>query len=57
MAEKLKPCPFCGEREELCLLPDKHFYSVNCEVCGTLGPIGETEDIAVELWNRRAHDE
>ena len=53
MAEKLKPCPFCGEREELCLLPDKHFYSVNCKVCGTLGPIGETEDIAIELWNRR----
>ncbi len=50
---ELKPCPFCGENEDLSVMPDKHFYSVNCEVCGTLGPVGETEGIAVERWNRR----
>ena len=55
MNAKLKPCPFCGEMDELCLLPDKRFYSVNCEVCGTIGPAGQNEDIAIELWNRRGN--
>ncbi len=55
MKKQLKPCPFCGEMDELCVLPDKQFFSVECEVCGTIGPAGETADIAIELWNRRGN--
>lgn len=55
MSNEIKPCPFCGEMDELCVLPDKQFFSVNCEVCGTIGPAGQTEDIAIELWNRRGN--
>ena len=61
---KLKPCPFCGTkdisisrtyidpllREDS--LPDE--VHVTCSACGLGGYAEETEEEAVEAWNRRA---
>lgn len=56
MTEKLKPCPFCGEDEDLAVLPDSVYYSVNCESCGTIGPAELKPEYAVAAWNRRAYE-
>ena len=54
---KLKPCPFCGEDEQITVaLEDTEHgkeFSVFCPTCGTDGPTGITERMAVELWNNR----
>ena len=61
MSDKLKPCPFCGELEDLQWQEgdDESNYTggyvwVNCPVCDCNGPKGETQRETVELWNRRA---
>ena len=58
MAE-LKPCkcPFCGDIERLIIekatggWPDD--YYVHCFGCGAFGPSGNTEQQAIDAWNRR----
>ena len=54
MAE-LKPCPFCGGRK-LSVHGWSNQYWVECYSCETEGPSGETQDEAIESWNRRAED-
>lgn len=49
------PCPFCSECRGLvvvCAYPDDEGYFVLCK-CGANGPLGKTEEEAIELWNRR----
>ena len=63
MAE-LKPCPFCGGEAEI--VPHRFYnerhgrfetqnYGVECSSCHTSGWLWwETEQRAIEAWNRRA---
>jgi Lar family restriction alleviation protein len=51
---KLKPCPFCHEREAAPIAIIEKVYVVLCGACFCQGPIGENEDEAVASWNRRA---
>jgi Lar family restriction alleviation protein len=52
-------CPFCAAREygdegaRLTLISTSHgYYAVTC-YCGAAGPIRESEEKAIEAWNRR----
>ena len=65
----LKPCPFCGNIENLQMCKTFEYFThkwyVNCKSCGMCGPcsyIGgefgknrndEGERAAIESWNRR----
>lgn len=51
MAERLKPCPFCGGSSDLAAAGLT--FAVICTDCGTEME-GHTEAEAVALWNRRA---
>ena len=61
MQEKLKPCPFCGEKPKLKEhILYKHNYIVHCtndfclvEPCTKLYP---KEKQAIEAWNRRTNE-
>ena len=49
--EELKPCPFCGGEAHI----HRHErFGIECDECGMgLGWIKETEQEAIEAWNRR----
>ena len=57
MAEKLKPCPFCGGEAEL--KDTSGFIVVKCESCGVESGMVKVSaeycanDKATESWNRR----
>ena len=57
MSEKLKPCPFCGNKDVSVVNGDVYYGRrsayVCCYKCGTRGPTGYNGD-AVTKWNRRA---
>lgn len=62
MSEELKPCPFCGKTESLYVYKEMPFAwssYVGCTLvdhgCGACGPIGESREEAIELWNRFAY--
>jgi len=55
--QTVRPCPFC--RREHCQVLELHdqpgdAFSVGCDDCGALGPMGIDDETAVELWNDRA---
>ena len=59
---ELKPCPFCGGKG--LRLTSTTFYmmpqyrgrrAILCDRCGVI-MLGNTEEKATELWNRRAND-
>ena len=66
MAEKLKPCPFCGGEAKL-----KHIRPIIIVMCKNCGyapcsvsdymeegdNIGDIKKIAIEAWNRRAGEQ
>lgn len=66
---KLKPCPFCGESNEvgghsLKGLERPHHEPppgcvefVGCHSCGTFGPLGDSIREAVAAWNIRVSGE
>lgn len=49
----IKPCPFCGNRD-LRTEGMGASHNVYCNQCEADGPVGRTEDQAVELWNTRS---
>jgi len=54
MKEKLKKCPFCGEKEEI--YQDRYrggYWNVHCLMCGASGPNHKTEVAAIKAWNGR----
>ncbi|MBR6738803.1 MAG: Lar family restriction alleviation protein [Oscillospiraceae bacterium] len=56
MAE-LKPCPFCGGSAVTGFaIWDYNYWGVTCVACGAYVPVnyGESEEKAIEAWNRRA---
>ena len=63
MSEKLKPCPFCGGKAIMEIVPPhKHFIAnmpdygggafIECLGC-SCGIAAETEDEAIAAWNQR----
>ena len=64
---EIKPCPFCGGKEiTVCTTEDLGHYNVEfgffcvCDArrcgCGASTGWSETEDDAMDDWNRRADD-
>lgn len=55
----LKTCPFCGSRAYLykCEADIEEPYTVMCEGCEVVTANYETEDEAIEAWNRREEPE
>ena len=52
MTKKLKPCPFCGCKADVNVLPKFDDYKqVFCPTCGACNVWG---DDAVKRWNRRS---
>jgi Lar family restriction alleviation protein len=51
---KLKPCPFCGNKDVKqwgdFMTPDR----IACEKCRSRGPMAENRNQAADFWNRRA---
>lgn len=51
---KLKPCPFCKERNELALHHKRGEYGlwlwVACNMCGSEGPKRNSEVTAIHAW-------
>jgi len=51
---ELKPCPWCGDFDDLWLRETVSLFAFTCPTCQVIGPYGETPDEAAEIWNRRA---
>ena len=54
---ELKPCPFCGHRQEWksrYTPEDAGYWSVQCPRCDAAGPLMHSESQAIAAWNRRA---
>ena len=52
----LKPCPFCGGEAEKCNLTKFDINDrcwVECKECGVSAKIYDSEQEAIEAWNRR----
>jgi Lar family restriction alleviation protein len=49
-------CPHCGKTDSEVVAAEFEGDKkrVECFSCGATGPLGNTEDDAVALWNRRA---
>ena len=55
MENELKPCPFCGNIPELEVWNDGEDmnYKVNCTHCFCQTYYEDSEEEAVQMWNRR----
>ena len=61
--EELKPCPFCKVKkwQHVVVAPFltiiakllKRYKQVQCRWCGCLGPVEESEEEAINAWNKR----
>lgn len=52
---KIKKCPFCRAKADI----EKdilHFYMVRCQNCGCRTRGTQTQEEAVNIWNRRCGD-
>lgn len=56
---EIKPCPFCGGEAKLQRFGRFYYISCENENCECLVESGymNTEESAVESWNRRANDD
>ena len=56
--ENLKPCPFCGgEAVKDFARFDYNYFGVHCTVCDAYIHDFDSEEMAVEKWNKRADEE
>lgn len=56
MAEQLKPCPFCGSKAYVRVVPyaqNKCNYAVHCEKCGVGFMLLPRKRDAIAVWNKR----
>lgn len=54
VSEKLKPCPFCGEKKDLEFEKDSNGnWTVECACCGAIGPWSRSKEQARALWDER----
>lgn len=53
--EELLPCPFCGKYPDVIVWEDDDipFWRVVHSGCQSSGPLGNSEEQAIELWNNR----
>ena len=56
MAEKLKPCPFCGCLAKVYQTQDG-YWQVECTVCYARGWRHKIKEMAIEKWNWRVQNE
>ena len=50
----LKPCPFCSNTDNLEAIGSvPPIYFIKCYSCHAMGPIRESETLAVKAWNKR----
>lgn len=57
---QLEPCPFCGSAEQHVLgvkIPSGWKWTVRCMGCSSVTGDKETEQAALELWNRTLRKE
>lgn len=57
--KNLKPCPFCGAKEEVRVVSmgTKHIlYWVCCYSCNSFSGAAECEEKAIKAWNTRAYE-
>lgn len=54
-SEEPRACPFCGDdaRHQQKFWPPVHFVECTGLECGAEGPPKESEELAVDAWNRR----
>jgi hypothetical protein len=62
MTEKLKPCPFCGEKatiEDCSYYDEKKSWSAMCgnPSCFAYTETHKTKSLAIERWNKRPIEE
>ena len=54
----LMRCPHCGKLNWACIFHrDIGGHQIECQTCKSRGPIGDSRENAMELWNWRAPDE
>lgn len=57
--EELKPCPFCGEKDNLRVYTTQHdygfpeTYSAGCKHCGASTKEYAKPEHAIDAWNSR----
>jgi Lar family restriction alleviation protein len=51
---ELKPCPFCGNKDQDAFICDGR---VICYKCGAIGPLKKTKEAAIAAWNNRIKEE
>lgn len=59
-SEELKPCPFCGRRNNVELYTEDEgdpgyvsWCEVRCLGCDIEGPLGQNAEEAIRRWNKR----
>ena len=52
MSKELKPCPFCGKKPVLIIVPETMERLIVCSECCNQFP-HKTEEEAIDAWNRR----
>lgn len=56
--EEIKRCPFCNGKAKTDSIywgnEEDDYSVVVCTECGAMGPKCQTEEEAIEMWNRRA---
>lgn len=59
---ELKPCPFCGEKENVSIVEnvEESLHGIMCGTCLSSGPMYSTEttdtDIPIDAWNTRVKE-
>lgn len=54
--DKLKPCPFCGGSDLRIIEAHWIKSAVICKQCGSASGCYDTEQQAIEAWNRRVEN-
>ena len=48
---ELKPCPFCGEKENIEIKKDEHRFNLRCNNCGaTAHGMYDCDELIWEVW-------
>lgn len=54
---ELKKCPFCGSKVEKIDFDSDFGFWITCENCEASSKFCDTEEEAIETWNKRAYQE